>query len=85
MPLSYLLSFVEVSLITLDFDELGGRILKCCSRSLMQFADLEKNLRALDIYDTYRVDQSIEAIQDQEAAQDLALIYHTLTLESDDY
>ena len=82
---SYLLSFVDISSCLLELDSPEGRILRCCSKALRQFADPVENLRALDSYRTYLVDTFIEAQRDQEVEREIYLFFHTADPDSDDY
>ena len=83
MPLSYLLSFVEVYLGILDFDLSRGCALRQCSRSFRQFADPEGNLADQDTYTTYLVDIFFEALQDRDIERDF--LAPSAEADSDDY
>ena len=84
MHFSYLLSFVEISSCLLSIDHPEGSVLRCCSRSLRQFADPTANLQALDSYETFLEEEFIEALRQEALDKEVLLAFHTEG-HSDDY
>ena len=85
MQFSYLLSFVALSSLVLEFDLTEGRFLRCCSKSFKQLADPLENASALDSYTTYLVDTFFELQQEQELERLIEITFYPADPESDDY